>query len=111
MEDRTILNEATQTINPITGRSYEDLGRLFPDEEERFNSKGHFILGPDPYSILEIQKHIGRMDVRTGKTNIQDYYDFINKIYDFIEETFTLKGDWADRFHPLQTGTSYIVLG
>lgn len=115
MEAETIMNEVTQTINPITGRDYRSLSRPFSDERNKFIFKERAIIecpgGSDgPRSILEIQKYLGRMDVRTGKVDIQDYYSFISEIYDFVEETFVMNGDGLGRFVPEQIYPSYIAI-
>ncbi|MEK6897469.1 MAG: hypothetical protein AABW93_02985, partial [Nanoarchaeota archaeon] len=88
----TNSGEATQTLNPITGRAYED---VFMPECERNRIKNnpglkewnanlyvdkllHFISQTSP--AIELQKALGRMEVREGNLPEFFYEEFLEDI-------------------------------
>lgn len=90
---QTIYGKATQTTNPITGRPYEtdfipqsELRRIKKDyslKERNSNMyiKSLFSLLPKPNQIIELQKALGRMEVREGKLPELFYAQFLDDIY------------------------------
>lgn len=94
----TVYGEATNTINPITGRPYEDQYIVIGEFSEKLMSSFSYLnlkkdsgfkkisyIGdfpkPTPKSPLrtktiELQKALGRIDVREGKIDVRDYLIF-----------------------------------
>ena len=94
----TIMGEATQGINPITGKSYDFIPekycypiyhisfeknkRCFPfikTIEEKFNLYP-IRFEEESLSVIERQKSLARMEVRDGKMDLLEYSDFLKNL-------------------------------
>jgi|SRR3989344_8125457 len=98
----TVYGEATNTTNPVTGKAYEDhfvikgeFDKLTdrPIYLENSGEKLHFTKisyfgdlpklaskSPSITQTIQLQKALGRMDVREGRVARKDYLDFVQEV-------------------------------